>query len=415
MPPEHSGGTSPRGMWAAHLERRGVELSLWIGGVGLTVMKIIVYWMTGSALVRTTMYESLGDVCSSAIMGVTRAKMSDTGDAHHYPVGKHRIAALGVLVFCAYMCSSMSGVVIGCLQALGGEPADPGTEVPALELRTGLRRMFDDKPRLHVAYGPWPIDDLVEEYAPIPTADAKDSENYISTALLSACVVAKLCLYVFCRKVTGLRGSEVVGALATDHGNDVISNSLVLVTLKLSAIGGRVGDWATRADPLVNLLLASWILWSWLTTALEKVAVLSDTRAAASEVDMQAIIDAARDAIGAAPLEVRSVDVYRAGGGFRTRMELRASCAGDGAETAEETADAEACGAGGATAAVERTATALAALESAVRGTNAHIVSVDVVLRPREADRPLRSAGAGVGVGDSLAWVREYPPRVAEP
>merc|ERR1719204_595728 len=124
------------------MERIAVALSFWVGGVGLSVLKGIAYAATGSAMVRTSMFDSFGDVVSSAIMAVTQWQMSNAKDAHRYPMGKARFAPLGVLFFCAFMCSSMSSMAIDSMQTLIATEED---DTAAADAAAGaVRQLFED-------------------------------------------------------------------------------------------------------------------------------------------------------------------------------------------------------------------------------------------------------------------------------
>jgi len=351
------------------LERTAVGLSLWVGGVGLAAMKCLVYVATGSALVRASMFDSIGDVLSSAIMALTQRRAADSRDLHLYPMGKGRFAALGVLFFCAFMCSTMSSMVLESVQALFAADEEPSAA-------DALRRLFEEKPRLRWAYGPRRVEAMIAEYGDGGGDGGRACVDGLSTALLAACVGVKVLLYVWCKGVAQQRGSDIVAALATDHRNDTITNAMVIATmLGLRACRGGAwdGPWVARVDPAVSLLLSIWIVRGWLASAADQFRLLSDRRVEGA--DAEAIRAAAGRALEGGPWELRGSDVYHSGDGYRVHLELLPS----------------------ADAAAERAAACFQALERAVRGASGEVRRVDVRLRPR-----------GAGPKPEPAWVAEY-------
>jgi len=356
---------------AQAMERMAVALSFWIGGAGLALLKGAAYVATGSVLVRTSMFDSIGDVFSSAIMAVTQWQMSNSRDAHRYPMGKARFAPLGVLFFCAFMCSSMSSMAIDSVQTL---IATEEEDTAAADAATAaVRRLFEDRPRLRWAYGPGrSVETLAAEYgSQFGGGDAgEDTDMTLSARLMALCVVVKLLLWLYCKAVGRVQNSEIVKALSADHRNDTITNAVVIGAMYLVTFlqqAGYGGPLLGKVDPAVSLLLSVWIVYGWITNACDQLKVLSDRRADTDDVDAEAIRQAASGALEGLPLELRSTDVYHAGEGFRVRLEL---CPANGSTGAQE----------------ERLAGALSKVRSAAREAagDSEVLAVETCILPRE-------------------------------
>lgn len=345
------------------LEKSAIFASFWIGGCGLTALKMGAYFATGSVLVRTSMFESLGDVISSTIMFVTQLKMNDTRDVARYPVGKGRFGALGVLFFCAFMCSSMSSMAIDSFQSLisSEEDASSGVDV-------AFKSLFTDKPYLRFLAG-GSVESLVTKYT--DASDEEGSGDVMSLVILFVCVVTKALLYTYCRGVQRKYPSDLVGALGDDHRNDTISCAVVMFTMGLLSMSAKKGwesPWLAKVDPGVSVLLALWIVYGWITNALEQIQVLSDQRADEDAVDLAAVRAAAEAALKGSSLELCGADAYHIGEGFRVQLKLAAT---------SKSAPVE----------------ALSAVEDAVRGVSDEVRMVDVALR---------------GPSEKGNWVKEY-------
>lgn len=368
----------PPGDAAARSERSAVSLSLWIGGVGLAATKGMVYLATGSILVRASMFDSLGDVFSSLIMALTQWKVNDHRDMHRYPMGKGRFAPLGVLFFCAFMCSTMLTMALDSFQSLLQDSQEDS-------VNAALRRLLADEPHLRWSYMPfWSgrlgtrrVEKIIAQYGS-GDDDEGGSIDVLSTALMGVCVVVKVLLYVFCRHVWRKRNSEIVAALAADHRNDTISNTLVITTMVvLSACQGTSldGPWLAKADPAVSLLLSIWIIHGWITNAMEQFRILSDHRA--EDADVEAINQAVEAALQGSSLQFQGTEteVYHVGDGCRVQLKLYPTAA-----------DAES----------QHMASLFDKVEDAVRGSHSDVQQVDVHLRHHEKNQ------------ESFSWVKEY-------
>lgn len=368
---------------AEALERLAVLCSFWGGGIGIAVLKAIAYMASGSALVRATMFESIGDVISSAIMAITQKQKLDVHNRHRYPMGKSRFIPLGVLFFSAFLCSAMTGIVIQALQALICQEEEVD-EVAAMAAEAALRRLFAEKPRLEWAYGPGSAEGMINEYRSAPIEVLGAGIDDLTSRLLAVCMIVKIILFLICSYVQKLRHCEIVNALKFDHRNDAVSNAIVIfVTAILARASKAEKPWPylAKVDPAASMLLASWIVYGWGCTALEQLAVLSDSRAPPGQE--RVIGEAAQRALSGTPLQLRGADVYHAGEGLRVRIDIVPVAGNGGAEAVSN---------------------ALEALDLAVRAASGEVLEVDTQLRPSSS----RTA-------ESLSWVGEYSGKTPEP
>mmetsp|Transcript_70833 Transcript_70833/g.201015 ORF Transcript_70833/g.201015 Transcript_70833/m.201015 type:complete len:356 (-) Transcript_70833:92-1159(-) len=338
-------------------EGLAVGLSLWVGGAGLAACKLAAYVATGSPLVRASMFDSLGDVFSSVIMQITQRKIADTRDARRYPLGKHRFESLGVLFFCAFMTATMTNMIIDSLQTLLSPPEDAGPGAG-----DALRRLLEENPRLRWGYLPWSrpsVDALVAQYG---GGEEEESEQSLATVLMVACVLVKLLCFAYCKAVAQRTQSGVVAALADDHRNDAVSNlfaAITMIVIRVLEDKGVSGEYLAKLDPLVALLLSTWIVYNWVSTAVEHLQKLSDE--VVDDEELQRIQSAAEDALRGSSLQVDAAHVYSVGDGCQVSLEL-APVKGN--------------------AASEQVASALAKLGGAIRGASESVQEVGWRLRP---------------------------------
>jgi len=386
LPERMSAGNEMDDDRVERLERSAVALSLWVGGAGLAALKLSVYLATGSVLIRATMFDSLGDVFSSLIMALTQWKVNDKRDMHAYPLGKGRFAPLGVLFFCAFMCSTMLSMAMDSLQSLvSSDSEDNAPDGPDVQAAVGsaMHDLFKEHPRLRLASWPTGWEALIAQYT-AAAADAGGSDNDVpdidplSTALLCVCVATKIVLFFWCRYVGSKRDSEIVAALRADHFNDIFTNSMVIATMLLmhyvsgTAYGGR---WLSKVDPAVSLVLSLYIVRGWVQNAMEQFSVLSDQRT--EDIDAEAISQATNKALEGSPLELQRADIYRVGDrANRVQLELRPNQA-----SAES----------------EKVAALFAEVEGSIRRASSEVSIVDVRLRSFNSQDK-----------DNNDWVKEY-------
>ena len=87
--------------------------------------------------------------------------------------------------------------------------------------------------------------------------------------------VSKILLLAYCTWVTRRTGAADVQAYAQDHLNDVISNGASFIALAIAVSHSEGGSILWILDPLAAVAVALWILYSWLQTGREHVAMLA--------------------------------------------------------------------------------------------------------------------------------------------
>jgi divalent metal cation (Fe/Co/Zn/Cd) transporter len=278
-----------------------------------------------------------------------------------------------VLFFCAFMTATMANMVIDSLQTLLSPPEEP-LAGPGAE--DALRRLLEENPRLRWGYLPWSrpsIDSLVADYGGGSAAtEEESSEQSLATVLMVACVLVKLLCFIYCKAVARRSQSGVVAALADDHRNDAVSNLFAAVTMIVIRVledRGVSEVYLTKIDPGVALLLSTWIVKNWVSSAVEQLQKLSDE--VVDDEESQRIQSAAEDALRGSSLRVDATHVYSVGDGCRVSLEL-APIEGD--------------------AASQRVASSLGKLDNVVREASKGVQEVDWRLRPQR----------------SHEWVREY-------
>lgn len=359
------------------LEGSAVKASFWIGGIALVALKGLAFMLSRSNLVRASMFESLGDVLSSFIMAVTQWKVADERDRHLYPVGKRRLTPLGILFFSAFAVSTMSSMAIDSMQVLASEPEHAGDSASV-----ALRRLFEEKPTLRNGLGQDQVDNIIAQYG----ADDADESSSLHTPvlLLATCIAIKGVLLVWCSYVAVQTGSDISKTLAQDHRNDVISNFMVvLIMVLLDLLRSRGCDWSwlDKIDPASSLLLALWIIYGWLKTALEQITVLSNRRADTETVEV--VTAAARKHLEDGPLQLTFADLYHIGEGYEARLQV--------------------CVRPGKNLSADQIAAALDMLEAAVRGADHEVYEVHAKLRHSEQN------------GADFSWAAQYSGPPAAP
>eukprot|EP00931_Biecheleriopsis_adriatica_P051909 TRINITY_DN30150_c0_g1_i1.p1 TRINITY_DN30150_c0_g1~~TRINITY_DN30150_c0_g1_i1.p1 ORF type:complete len:402 (-),score=58.28 TRINITY_DN30150_c0_g1_i1:168-1286(-) len=296
------------------LEKWSVRLSFWLGGVSIVCIKCLAFWLSGSGLVKASMFESLGDIISSAIMAVTQMRVRDKADMHLYPTGKRRLAPLGILFFAAFVVSTMTGLIVSNLSALfesGDEESSSAT----------LRRLFDEQPRLRRGFRPAEIEVLIARYGEV--ADSGDDSTRLIMYLLTFCIFIKAALLALCLYTARQTGSEIARALSMDHRNDVCGNSMVVAVVVGSSWlrnTGRDGPWLDKVDPASSLLLSAFIFWSWMSTASEQLTVLSNRRADEELVEgVTALVEAE---LNGSHFKLVQAETYHIGDGYAAMLDI---------------------------------------------------------------------------------------------
>lgn len=222
----------------------------------LAVLKGVAAGMSGSLAIITSLVDSLLDIASQTLF-VISANAANSGHKAQlvYPVGTARFEPATVLVFSSVM----------------------GTAALTL-FSEGVRRVLSGV-----------LSDIS-----IPVM-----------ASMGAVVAAKLALFIACKLVPDASGT--VAALAEDHRNDVISNTLILAAV----IGQRESSALWWLDGSAAMLASLWIMYAWGTVALEMVRKLSGM--APEPETLNRILQAAWDFCANDIIAFDTVRAYHAG------------------------------------------------------------------------------------------------------
>jgi len=198
----------------AYLAARG-SLILNICLLGL---KIYAAYATGSLTVIASVMDSALDLFSGIVIVIV-GWLTVNSESSNFPTGKHRFESIGTLIFSCAMC------------------------VAATKL----------------------IEESVTKMADISSVDVK--LGVIVFAVLGFVIVSKFIACILCRRCS--ESSSMVQALAMDHRNDVISNSV-----GVAAIFGAVyhSPWW---DPIVAMATTLFIMYTWGCNAFEQAIALS--------------------------------------------------------------------------------------------------------------------------------------------
>ena len=187
--------------------------------VCLTVAKIVAVVASGSMSALASAADSLLDLVSGAVLFLTQRAMR-RADPYKYPEGKARLEPLGVVIFAVVMGMSSLQIILEAVRRL----IDIVTKGPTLKL------------------------------------------DVATLTILLSTILLKVLAMLLCRWVAARQASPSVDAYAQDHRNDVL-NSVGVVAILLAA-------WqpiTATLDPIGAILIALWIIASWMTTAMEQI------------------------------------------------------------------------------------------------------------------------------------------------
>lgn len=222
----------------------------------LTVIKVITAVLTGSMAVIASTIDSFLDLFSGSIIFVTQRAISRV-DPYKFPSGKARLEPVGIIIFAVVMGMASLQILIQSFQRIVAGVSGSTEEV-----------------------------DL----------------SLLSTLLLVSVVAVKSLLYLFCTAVLKKINSSAVEALAQDHRNDVITNS---IGIGCAFLAGSVKSlwWF---DCLGAIVLASVILYSWVNTGREQISMMVGRAAPAEFVGQIAYL------AGRCHADILRVDTVRA-------------------------------------------------------------------------------------------------------
>ncbi|EFC37966.1 predicted protein [Naegleria gruberi] len=226
------------------LEYWCIHLSFWTN-VCLFVLKCSASILSVSLSVITSTIDSALDLLSGLIIYITSLYRRRKNDIYQYPIGRNRLEPIGFVIFATCMCTaSLQIIKEGLSQIVTG-------------LITGdvyINANSSDDSNAEVD---WMFGIMIPKYV-------ATIFYWYGIGVLLATILIKLALHLICRRV---KHSPSVIAYAFDHRNDVLSNSLLLVSLFLS-------KYLWWLDSIGAVILSIYIIKSWIDESLEHVTKL---------------------------------------------------------------------------------------------------------------------------------------------
>lgn len=203
---------------AAPAVKRAINLSF-MANICLFIVKIFAAAYSGSLAVIASAIDSSLDIVSGTIIYVA-ARLAAKKNPHLYPIGKAKLEPLAIIVF-----ASVMGVA-------------------------SLQLMVQS------------IQDIVKGYMTSPPTLVVDEITY---GVLAAVVITKSVLYFICSRLVD--SSASVDALAQDHRNDVVTNTVTIAAVLLASRFPSV--WIL--DPVCAFVIAAIIVTNWAATGKEYI------------------------------------------------------------------------------------------------------------------------------------------------
>jgi cation diffusion facilitator family transporter len=235
------------------LRRLALELSLYFN-LFITLIKFVAYLQTLSLSVLAALLDSVLDVVSQLVLSYTEQHSSMQRSSAHYPAGASRLEPIGVLT-----CAALMGMA--------------SFEV----LRESFTSLIYHEKSLAAA---------------MAADGASDGVSLVSFWTMLAIVVSKMALLGLCNKAAnkkvvtsraGFVGSvgsakavvqmadPTLEALAQDHWNDCLSNTIAAVALLFALREPRF--W--YLDPVGAILISFYIIHSWYMTGKDQIEQLT--------------------------------------------------------------------------------------------------------------------------------------------
>lgn len=229
----------------------------------LLILKLITYIRSGSLAVLASLIDSFLDLFSGIVLLITAYLTAKEDDRDQYPTGKKAFEPLGVLIFSCAMFVAASQL-----------------------LQESITKLID-------------INSLGLDV------------DYVTIGSMAFVVVAKSILYLYCKAHSDI--SESCGALADDHRNDVISNTLSIGSLLISKFYWKY------CDPLVALLVTLYIMFVWARNSYDQLMALNGKTADPARLSLITFA-----AMNHHP-DIVAVDTVRAvttGGGYTCEVDI---------------------------------------------------------------------------------------------
>ncbi|KAJ9519264.1 hypothetical protein QJQ45_017929 [Haematococcus lacustris] len=219
---------------------------------------------------KVTLYQKIGAI----IWGTDRS--SKQKNKYKYPIGKARMAPLGVVVFSTIMGTAGMSIIMEVRADYLGHPSlsrGSGMLSPSASGR-GVNQLSKGE---------------AKEEHPVPIG------YIIGSSLLV--IVMKGLMYALCRASK----NSSVQAFAMDHLNDVVVNSAGLG----GALLGRYVAW--WLDPAAAILMSLWLIYAWSRQAYDHLVSLVGTSAPPHVLQKMTYV-----ALNHAPTIIKQIDTVRA-------------------------------------------------------------------------------------------------------
>ena len=213
----------------------------------LLIVKLVAAASSGSMAVIASAVDSVLDILSGLILYFS-SNLAAYVDKANFPVGKSRYEPVAVLLFACLMGSASFQIITEACQVIADASRSPPSITP-------------------LTYG-----------------------------IISATVVIKLCLFLWCR---AFKDSSSCQALAIDHFNDVVTNSGTLVAVVLSSHY----PFLWFLDPTAAIFLAVAMLVVWSRAAREQMLLLTSQTATPHQISKLVYV-----ALSHEPAKVKFVD-----------------------------------------------------------------------------------------------------------
>lgn len=183
----------------------------WIGNIAILGLKIYAAATSQSKAILASLADSAVDIASQFVLSFAEYKIAKPSPS--YPVGRAKLEAVAIMM-CAYI------MIISCIEVI---------QYSSYDLVDGLIK--GNIPELNI--------------------------TVLVYTIQGVNVILKLCLYIYCNSLK--EHSDLIGALAEDHLNDVFSNITSLIATIVVQFW-RNGWWI---DPALAIFISVIIIIRW--------------------------------------------------------------------------------------------------------------------------------------------------------
>ncbi|KAF0972925.1 hypothetical protein FDP41_008777 [Naegleria fowleri] len=225
------------------LETICIHMSFWVN-VCLFLLKCSASLLSVSLSVITSAIDSALDLLSGLIIYITSIIRKKKNNIYQYPIGRNRLEPLGFVIFATCMCTaSLQIIKEGLTQIVTG-------------LITGEPYLVRDDTSGN-SNVEWMFGIMISQRV-------STIFYYYGLGVLLLTITVKFILFLICRQV---KHSPSVIAYAFDHRNDVLSNTVLVISVFLS----KMLWWF---DSLGATILSIYIIKSWIEESMEHITKL---------------------------------------------------------------------------------------------------------------------------------------------